>query len=175
MALGLDGLTLLLLTHIKPLCLGAAILLFPGPQGVPCLLWSCQIPWYLSWSAVSSQASYLSISGSSLRGCGILPCLVPLVLMLRDVTGAWRANTEETRPLCDPSVHPSLDLDAWINEPPSDSESEDEKPKAIFHEEEPRHTRRRQPEEDEEELARVSRPFQEYPACGRSSAWDLFT
>ncbi|XP_013206145.1 AP-3 complex subunit delta-1 isoform X2 [Microtus ochrogaster] len=47
-----------------------------------------------------------------------------------------------------------LDLDAWINEPPSDSESEDEKPKAIFHEEEPRHTRRRQPEEDEEELAR---------------------
>ena len=74
-----------------------------------------------------------------------------------------------------PSVHPSLDLDAWINEPPSDSESEDEKPKAIFHEEEPRHTRRRQPEEDEEELARVSRPFQEYPAYGRSSAWDLFT
>lgn len=95
--------------------------------------------------------------------------------MLRDVTGAWWANTEETRPLCDPSVHPSLDLDAWINEPPSDSESEDEKPKAIFHEEEPRHTRHRQPEEDEEELARVSRPFQEYPAYGRSSAWDLFT
>lgn len=54
----------------------------------------------------------------------------------------------------------SLDLDAWINEPPSDSESEDEKPKAIFHEEEPRHTRRRQPEEDEEELARVSATFQ---------------
>ncbi|XP_038187110.1 AP-3 complex subunit delta-1 isoform X2 [Arvicola amphibius] len=51
-------------------------------------------------------------------------------------------------------VPEGLDLDAWINEPPSDSESEDEKPKAIFHEEEPRHTRRRQPEEDEEELAR---------------------
>ncbi|XP_041524906.1 AP-3 complex subunit delta-1 [Microtus oregoni] len=51
-------------------------------------------------------------------------------------------------------VPEGLDLDAWINEPPSDSESEDEKPKAIFHEEDPRHTRRRQPEEDEEELAR---------------------
>ncbi|CAO2641386.1 AP-3 complex subunit delta-1 [Lemmus lemmus] len=47
-------------------------------------------------------------------------------------------------------VPEGLDLDAWINEPPSDSESEDEKPKAIFHEEEPKHTRRRQ----EEELAR---------------------
>ncbi|XP_028627364.1 AP-3 complex subunit delta-1 [Grammomys surdaster] len=51
-------------------------------------------------------------------------------------------------------VPEGLDLDAWINEPPSDSESEDERPKAVFHEEEPRHTRRRQPEEDEEELAR---------------------
>nr|XP_004654966.2 AP-3 complex subunit delta-1 isoform X2 [Jaculus jaculus] len=51
-------------------------------------------------------------------------------------------------------VPEGLDLDAWINEPPSDSESEDEKPKAIFHDEEPRHVRRRQPEEDEEELAR---------------------
>ncbi|XP_052603094.1 AP-3 complex subunit delta-1 isoform X1 [Peromyscus californicus insignis] len=51
-------------------------------------------------------------------------------------------------------VPEGLDLDAWINEPPSDSESEDEKPKAIFHEEEPRHARRRQAEEDEEELAR---------------------
>ncbi|XP_051028610.1 AP-3 complex subunit delta-1 [Acomys russatus] len=51
-------------------------------------------------------------------------------------------------------VPEGLDLDAWINEPPSDSESEEEKPKAIFHEEEQRHSRRRQPEEDEEELAR---------------------
>lgn len=50
----------------------------------------------------------------------------------------------------------SLDLDAWINEPPSDSESEDEKPKTIFHDEEQRHSRHRQPEIDEEELARVS-------------------
>lgn len=65
-----------------------------------------------------------------------------------------------TRTPCDLLCTSSLDLDAWINEPPSDSESEDEKPKAIFHEEEPRHTRRRQPEEDEEELARVSIPFQ---------------
>uniref|UniRef100_A0A452TKH9 AP-3 complex subunit delta-1 n=1 Tax=Ursus maritimus TaxID=29073 RepID=A0A452TKH9_URSMA len=43
-------------------------------------------------------------------------------------------------------VPEGLDLDAWINEPPSDSESEDEKPKAIFHEEEPgsrRQTRRK--------------------------------
>uniref|UniRef100_A0A8D2NXY1 AP-3 complex subunit delta-1 n=1 Tax=Zosterops lateralis melanops TaxID=1220523 RepID=A0A8D2NXY1_ZOSLA len=51
-------------------------------------------------------------------------------------------------------VPEGLDLDAWINEPPSDSESEDEKPKTIFHEEEQRHTRHRQPEIDEEELAR---------------------
>uniref|UniRef100_A0A8C6WCK4 AP-3 complex subunit delta-1 n=1 Tax=Nannospalax galili TaxID=1026970 RepID=A0A8C6WCK4_NANGA len=51
-------------------------------------------------------------------------------------------------------VPEGLDLDAWINEPPSDSESEDEKPKAIFHDEEPRRSRRQQPEEDEEELAR---------------------
>lgn len=57
---------------------------------------------------------------------------------------------------CDLIVSSSLDLDAWINEPPSDSESEDEKPKAIFHEEEQRHGKPRQPEADEEELARVS-------------------
>uniref|UniRef100_G3TUF8 AP-3 complex subunit delta-1 n=1 Tax=Loxodonta africana TaxID=9785 RepID=G3TUF8_LOXAF len=47
-----------------------------------------------------------------------------------------------------------LDLDAWINEPPSDSESEDEAPKAIFHDDEQKPTRHRQPEVDEEELAR---------------------
>lgn len=51
----------------------------------------------------------------------------------------------------------SLDLDAWINEPLSDSESEDEKPKAIFHDEEPRHAKQRPPEADEQELARVRR------------------
>lgn len=50
----------------------------------------------------------------------------------------------------------SLDLDAWINEPPSDSESEDEKPRTIFPEDEQRHARHRPPEVDEEELARVS-------------------
>ncbi|XP_062966541.1 AP-3 complex subunit delta-1 isoform X2 [Cynocephalus volans] len=47
-----------------------------------------------------------------------------------------------------------LDLDAWINEPPSDSESEDEKPTAMFHAEEQRQARPRPPEADEEELAR---------------------
>uniref|UniRef100_A0A8C3HZV6 AP-3 complex subunit delta-1 n=1 Tax=Chrysemys picta bellii TaxID=8478 RepID=A0A8C3HZV6_CHRPI len=51
-------------------------------------------------------------------------------------------------------VPEGLDLDAWINAPPSDSESEDEKPKTIFHDEEQRHSRHRQPEIDEEELAR---------------------
>uniref|UniRef100_A0A8C4WDF3 AP-3 complex subunit delta-1 n=1 Tax=Gopherus evgoodei TaxID=1825980 RepID=A0A8C4WDF3_9SAUR len=51
-------------------------------------------------------------------------------------------------------VPEGLDLDAWINEPPSDSESEDEKPRTIFHDEEQRHSRHRQPEIDEEELAR---------------------
>lgn len=50
----------------------------------------------------------------------------------------------------------SLDLDAWINEPPSESESEDEKPKAVFAKEEPKHSRSRHPEVDEKELARVS-------------------
>ncbi|XP_069505613.1 AP-3 complex subunit delta-1 isoform X2 [Ambystoma mexicanum] len=47
-----------------------------------------------------------------------------------------------------------LDLDAWINEPPSDSESEDEKPKTIFHEEEHRHVKHNRPEMGEEELAK---------------------
>nr|XP_056700594.1 AP-3 complex subunit delta-1 [Euleptes europaea] len=51
-------------------------------------------------------------------------------------------------------VPEGLDLDAWINEAPSDSESEDEKPRTIFHDEEQRHSRHRQPEMDEEELAR---------------------
>uniref|UniRef100_A0A8C8S3K5 AP-3 complex subunit delta n=1 Tax=Pelusios castaneus TaxID=367368 RepID=A0A8C8S3K5_9SAUR len=51
-------------------------------------------------------------------------------------------------------VPEGLDLDAWINEPPSDSESEDEKPKTIFHDEEQRHSKHRPPEIDEEELAR---------------------
>ncbi|XP_021561265.1 AP-3 complex subunit delta-1 isoform X3 [Neomonachus schauinslandi] len=51
-------------------------------------------------------------------------------------------------------VPEGLDLDAWINEPPSDSESEDEKPKGIFHEEEQRHAKQQLPEADEEELAR---------------------
>ncbi|XP_064185903.1 AP-3 complex subunit delta-1 [Anguilla rostrata] len=51
-------------------------------------------------------------------------------------------------------VPEGLDLDAWINEPPSESESEDEKPRAVFTEEEPRHTRTRHTEVDEKELAR---------------------
>uniref|UniRef100_A0A5F8GPL7 AP-3 complex subunit delta-1 n=1 Tax=Monodelphis domestica TaxID=13616 RepID=A0A5F8GPL7_MONDO len=51
-------------------------------------------------------------------------------------------------------VPEGLDLDAWINEPPSDSDSEDEKPKTIFHDEEQRHSKHRQPAFDEEELAR---------------------
>ncbi|XP_030640247.1 AP-3 complex subunit delta-1 isoform X3 [Chanos chanos] len=51
-------------------------------------------------------------------------------------------------------VPEGLDLDAWINDPPSESESEDEKPKAVFAKEEPKHTRPRHPEVDEKELAR---------------------
>lgn len=50
----------------------------------------------------------------------------------------------------------SLDLDSWINEPPSESESEDEQPKAIFAKEEPKHSRPRREEVDEKELAKVS-------------------
>lgn len=51
-------------------------------------------------------------------------------------------------------VPEGLDLDAWINEPLSDSESEDEMPKAIFHDEEQRHAKQQPPKADEEELAR---------------------
>ncbi|XP_057181598.1 AP-3 complex subunit delta-1 isoform X2 [Triplophysa rosa] len=47
-----------------------------------------------------------------------------------------------------------LNLDAWINDPPSESESEDEKPKAIFAKEEPKHSRSKHTEVDEKELAR---------------------
>lgn len=51
-------------------------------------------------------------------------------------------------------VPEGLDLDAWINEPPSDSESEEEPPRAMFQDEEQRQARQRPPEVDEEELAR---------------------
>ncbi|XP_032034868.1 AP-3 complex subunit delta-1 isoform X2 [Hylobates moloch] len=51
-------------------------------------------------------------------------------------------------------VPEGLDLDAWINEPLSDSESEDERPRAVFHEEEQRRPKPRPSEADEEELAR---------------------
>ncbi|XP_068090071.1 AP-3 complex subunit delta-1 isoform X2 [Hyperolius riggenbachi] len=51
-------------------------------------------------------------------------------------------------------VPEGLDLDNWINEPPSDSESEDEKPKAIFHDEKQTTGKSSRPEIDEEELAR---------------------
>lgn len=64
----------------------------------------------------------------------------------------------------------SLDLDAWINEPPSDSESEDEKPRTIFHEEEQRASRHRQPEMDEEELARVRR-LRGAARAGEGNGW----
>ncbi|KAG7456877.1 hypothetical protein MATL_G00240590 [Megalops atlanticus] len=47
-----------------------------------------------------------------------------------------------------------LDLDAWINDPPSESESDDEKPRGVFMEEEPRHTRTQHVEVDEKEMAR---------------------
>ncbi|KAM3876027.1 AP-3 complex subunit delta-1 isoform 2-T2 [Diretmus argenteus] len=51
-------------------------------------------------------------------------------------------------------VPEGLNLDAWINEPPSESESEDEKPKAIFTKEETKHSRPRHTEVDEKELAK---------------------
>lgn len=54
---------------------------------------------------------------------------------------------------------PRLDLDVWINEPPSGSESEDEgrksKGKAVFAKDESRHTKPRYTEVDEKELAKV--------------------
>ncbi|KAM8875454.1 AP-3 complex subunit delta-1 isoform 2-T2 [Spinachia spinachia] len=51
-------------------------------------------------------------------------------------------------------VPEGLDLDAWINEPPSESESEDDQPKAIFAKEETKHSRTRHTEVDEKELAK---------------------
>ncbi|KAF3834837.1 hypothetical protein F7725_027395 [Dissostichus mawsoni] len=51
-------------------------------------------------------------------------------------------------------VPEGLDLDAWINEPPSESESEDEQPRAIFSKEEPKYSRPRHTEVDEKELAK---------------------
>jgi len=50
----------------------------------------------------------------------------------------------------------SLDLDAWINEPPSESESEDEKPRTMFTKEETKYSRPRHTEVDEKELAKVT-------------------
>uniref|UniRef100_A0A8C4ZVX4 Adaptor related protein complex 3 subunit delta 1 n=1 Tax=Gadus morhua TaxID=8049 RepID=A0A8C4ZVX4_GADMO len=51
-------------------------------------------------------------------------------------------------------VPEGLDLDAWINEPPSESESEDEKPRTMFTREETKHSRPRHTEVDEKELAK---------------------
>ncbi|XP_048844849.1 AP-3 complex subunit delta-1-like isoform X2 [Brienomyrus brachyistius] len=51
-------------------------------------------------------------------------------------------------------VPDGLDLDAWINDPPSEPESEDEKSKSAFAEEEPQQPRQRHREVDEKELAR---------------------
>ncbi|XP_051893647.1 AP-3 complex subunit delta-1 isoform X2 [Pristis pectinata] len=48
-----------------------------------------------------------------------------------------------------------LDLDAWINDAPSESSSDDENTKkTVFHDEDQRNIRHRQPELDEDELAR---------------------
>ncbi|XP_023588924.1 AP-3 complex subunit delta-1-like [Trichechus manatus latirostris] len=83
---------------------------------------------------------------------------------LTDLSRAPPADCVPARPLSlrcpgSRSERPSacntgLDLDAWINELPSDSESEDEAPKAIFHDDEQKPTRHRQPEANAEELAR---------------------
>ncbi|XP_023653719.2 AP-3 complex subunit delta-1-like isoform X2 [Paramormyrops kingsleyae] len=51
-------------------------------------------------------------------------------------------------------VPEGLDLDAWINDPPSEPESEDEKSKSAFAKEEPQQPRQRHREVDEKELAR---------------------
>ncbi|KAK2086932.1 hypothetical protein P7K49_032839 [Saguinus oedipus] len=66
-------------------------------------------------------------------------------------------------------VPEGLDLDAWINEPLSDSESEDERPRAVFHEEEQRRPKHRPSEADEEELARRPLPPPSFPGSLRGS------
>ncbi|XP_066889281.1 AP-3 complex subunit delta-1 isoform X1 [Kogia breviceps] len=78
------------------------------------------------------------------------------VLVAEEVSALFAGELNPVAPKAQKKVPvpEGLDLDAWINEPLSDSESEDEKPKAIFHDEEPRHTRQRPPEADEQELAR---------------------
>lgn len=80
----------------------------------------------------------------------------PASLSFLQGDGSIRGQACRPEPPCDLTVSCSLDLDAWINEPLSDSESEDEKPKAIFQDEEQRHAKQRPPEADEQELARVS-------------------
>ncbi|KAJ8374442.1 hypothetical protein SKAU_G00050220 [Synaphobranchus kaupii] len=77
------------------------------------------------------------------------------VEVLEEVTALFAGELNPVAPKAQKKVPvpEGLNLDAWINEPPpSESDSEDEKPKAVFMEEEPRHSRHK--EVDEKELAR---------------------
>lgn len=118
---------------------------------------------------VSGQSLPVNLGGSQAPPslvCPLCPRPLPgLHVLVSKGTAVSRAGPASQSHHVTPVSH-SLDLDAWINEPLSDSESEDEKPKAMFQDEEQRHTKPRAPEADEQELARVRQG-------GRSGLWPM--
>ncbi|KAK6467484.1 AP-3 complex subunit delta-1 isoform X1 [Huso huso] len=94
-------------------------------------------------------------------------CILQLIKYIQKLQAKEVSVSEEVSALFSGELNPvapkaqkkvpipdGLDLDSWINKPLRESESEDEKPRAIFHEEEPQHSRPRLPEIDEKELAK---------------------
>ncbi|XP_058870106.1 AP-3 complex subunit delta-1 isoform X2 [Acipenser ruthenus] len=94
-------------------------------------------------------------------------CILQLIKYIQKLQAKEVSVSEEVSALFSGELNPvapkaqkkvpipdGLDLDSWINKPLREIESEDEKPRAIFHEEEPQHSRPRLPEIDEKELAK---------------------
>ncbi|XP_058871073.1 AP-3 complex subunit delta-1-like isoform X3 [Acipenser ruthenus] len=94
-------------------------------------------------------------------------CILQLIKYIQKLQAREVSVSEEVSALFSGELNPvapkaqkkvpipdGLDLDSWINKPLREIESEDEKPRAIFHEEEPQHSRPRLPEIDEKELAK---------------------
>ncbi|MGH0175149.1 UNVERIFIED_CONTAM: hypothetical protein FKN15_069924 [Acipenser sinensis] len=94
-------------------------------------------------------------------------CILQLIKYIQKLQAKEVSVSEEVSALFSGELNPvapkaqkkvpipdGLDLDSWINKPVRESESEDEKPRAIFHEEVPQHSRPRLPEIDEKELAK---------------------
>ncbi|XP_041086520.1 AP-3 complex subunit delta-1 isoform X2 [Polyodon spathula] len=94
-------------------------------------------------------------------------CILQLIKYIQKLQAKEVSVSEEVSALFSGELNPvapkaqkkvpipdGLDLDSWINKPLREIESEDEKPRAIFQEEEPQHSRPRLPEIDEKELAK---------------------